>query len=227
MTILEQQVGKVLPGVLSCDKLDNDNAVVDSYVANTPMDWSISDLICNQSKDDVAAFLTMKKMFPNERPLATSILSASKEVKLFWTKWEEYKVVEGILYQLKPDDNDRLCYVIPLHRRQQVLQYLHQIPDAGHFGVHHTTAAAIRRFYWPRMRNDIQRFVKSCLRCEMAKAGPGKGKFYVQETKEWLLISSVHFRSLNRVTSTSLPLMTISASALLLYHFDAIQVKLW
>jgi len=53
---------------------------------------------------------------------------------------------------------------------------LHENPAAGHFGVHRTTAAATRRFYWPRMRADIQRYVKSCLRCEMAKAGPGKGK---------------------------------------------------
>ena len=71
--------------------------------------------------------------------------------------------------------------VVPLHRRKQVLQYLHQLPAAGHFGVHRTTAAATRHFYWPRMRNDIQRFVKSCLRYEMAKAGPGKGKSLHQE----------------------------------------------
>ena len=141
------------------------------------LDWSVEDLIQDQIKDDdVQTFIQLKKKYVDEKPPAQLMSALSKDVKLYWTRWEEYELISGVLYRLGSGDKDRLCYVVPLHRRKQVLQYLHSNPVAGHFGVYRTSAAATRRFYWPRMRADIRRYVKSCLTCERAKAGPGKGR---------------------------------------------------
>ena len=52
----------------------------------------------------------------------------------------------------------------------------------GHLGMFRTISAAVKRFYWPRMRADVRLYIKCCMRCEMSKPGPGKGKMpLVQE----------------------------------------------
>ena len=90
--------------------------------------------------------------------------------------WGEFTINKGILYRLPADRAKGLRYVVPVAFRRQVLYYVHRSIGAGHMGMYRTTNAAVRRFYWPNMRADIQRYVRSCLRCEMTKPGPGKGK---------------------------------------------------
>ena len=138
-----------------------------------PMGWSPQDLRRDLAKDvDFATFIVLKCQHGVDKPAPAIIAPLSKDVKLLWTLWEQYELVDDILYRTTGARHNQARYVVPAHRRTHVLTYLHCNTVAGHFGVYRTTAAAVRRFYWPRMRADIHRFIKSCLRCELAKSGP-------------------------------------------------------
>ena len=110
------------------------------------------------------------------RPPKSAVAAETKEQKTLLSLWGEFVINKGILYRIPAERNQGLRYVVPLAFRRQVLYYVHRGIGAGHMGMYRTTNAAVRRFYWPNMRADIQRYVRSCLRCEMTKAGPGKGK---------------------------------------------------
>ncbi|XXG53461.1 hypothetical protein AAC387_Pa03g1546 [Persea americana] len=49
------------------------------------------------------------------------------------------------------------------------MQECHDSKWAGHPGVHCTLALVEERYYWPRMRYDIEAYVKTCLVCQQDK----------------------------------------------------------
>ena len=69
-----------------------------------------------------------------------------------------------------------LCYVVLISFHRQVMNFLHRNSLAGNVGMKQTINTAVLRFYWPQMRANLQRYVETCLHCEMTKQGPGKGK---------------------------------------------------
>ena len=40
---------------------------------------------------------------------------------------------------------------------------------AGHFGIEKTVAVLQKYFYWPKLRQDVNRYIKSCTSCAIAK----------------------------------------------------------
>jgi hypothetical protein len=53
--------------------------------------------------------------------------------------------------------------------RRQLLTEAHDTPWAGYPGVERMNALLARRFYWPRMVDDVEVFVKTCLICQQDK----------------------------------------------------------
>jgi len=45
----------------------------------------------------------------------------------------------------------------------------HEPPQAGHGGTAKTTEIMNRRYYWPKIREDIKRFIKNCDTCQRTK----------------------------------------------------------
>jgi len=45
----------------------------------------------------------------------------------------------------------------------------HEPPQAGHGGKAKTTVLISRRYYWPKIREDIKRFIKNCDTCQRTK----------------------------------------------------------
>ena len=54
--------------------------------------------------------------------------------------------------------------------RIQILHDHHDAPIAGHQGIERTYATLHPNVYWPRMNNDIRKYVKSCDSCQRIKA---------------------------------------------------------
>jgi hypothetical protein len=48
----------------------------------------------------------------------------------------------------------------------QVLKEEHDKPLVGHKGEKATTSFVAKRFYWPRMKEDIAHYVKTCITCQ-------------------------------------------------------------
>ena len=78
--------------------------------------------------------------------------------------WEKYHVHDRYLFRA-----NKLCvpesYVCLL-----LLQESHGGGLMGHFGRDKTLLMLADHFYWPRMRRDVDRFVKRCITCNKAKS---------------------------------------------------------
>ena len=60
--------------------------------------------------------------------------------------------------------------VCPCRRlRKDLLRETHDSKWAGHPGEERTLALLARSYYWPKMGEDVQAYVKSCLVCQMDK----------------------------------------------------------
>lgn len=66
-------------------------------------------------------------------------------------------------------DGARLLLVVPTKLRRDVLRAMHDDGTAGHMGFAKTYHRVQGRFYWPRMRRTIEKYVASCDKCQQFK----------------------------------------------------------
>lgn len=59
---------------------------------------------------------------------------------------------------------------VPLSMRAELLSSCHDAIYAGHQGVSKTTKRLSECYYWDNLRNDVKRYVKSCVVCQRTKA---------------------------------------------------------
>jgi hypothetical protein len=81
-----------------------------------------------------------------------------------------YFIVDGLLVRnfVHNELNETwLQIIIPKKYRGLVLKTAHG-DVAGHFGVRKTYNSVVRHFYWPRMKKDVARFIKTCHVCQLA-----------------------------------------------------------
>ena len=74
-------------------------------------------------------------------------------------KISEYQLEEGILYR---KDKDRLLKVIRRYEVEPVLYFMHDHLLSAHFGIQTTKEKVKEKYYWPKMNNDVEHYVKSC-----------------------------------------------------------------
>ena len=86
---------------------------------------------------------------------------------------------------------------MPTVYRELVLKAAHG-ETSGHFGVRKTYNHVLQHFYWPRIKRDVARFVKSCHVCQVAgkpnetiKPAPLKPIHSVGTSSEYLIIDCV------------------------------------
>ncbi|KAK3539334.1 hypothetical protein QTP70_001208 [Hemibagrus guttatus] len=58
---------------------------------------------------------------------------------------------------------------VPLHFRQQVMQWVHEAPSSGHPGIRRSTQLVRNRFWWPSLGSDVEEYVRSCSTCAQAR----------------------------------------------------------
>lgn len=63
---------------------------------------------------------------------------------------------------------------IPTPLRNRVLKQCHDVKTVGHFGFVKTLHLVHRQFWWPKMRADIEVYVKGCPVCATSKPKSGK-----------------------------------------------------
>ena len=83
-------------------------------------------------------------------------------------KQSEFCVVNGLLYK-KKRILDQVIYrvVLPKERRIKVMSLAHEEPFGGHLGEEKTRERIKLSFVWPKMRRKIDKFCKSCEKCQL------------------------------------------------------------
>ncbi len=110
---------------------------------------------------------------------------ADVSLKPFWD-WADNKekrcfVVDGILMCLTTT-NGRLSHsvIVPNPLRNDIIKIAHD--HSGHFGISATRSIINSHFTWPSMHKDIQKYIKSCSKCQLFdKRGPPKAPLVAPE----------------------------------------------
>ena len=51
----------------------------------------------------------------------------------------------------------------------ELLQEAHDVPIAGHMGIARTVDLLTRNYYWPKLHEEVKKYVESCLSCQSNK----------------------------------------------------------
>jgi hypothetical protein len=66
-----------------------------------------------------------------------------------------------------------LCHLCDLcvvaRERENMIWEAHYSRMAGHFGVEKTVVIVQKHFYWPKLRQDVNKYIKSCIACVISK----------------------------------------------------------
>ena len=98
------------------------------------------------------------------------IQRSDPSLKHLWVKGAEFHIVNGLLYKRIAcnviSDRD-LALVVPAKYQTEVIEVAHKGVLSAHGGVSNTEKRLLALFYFPKMRQKVKRFVKSCHECQM------------------------------------------------------------
>ncbi|KAG1932770.1 interleukin-1 receptor accessory protein-like 1-A [Pimephales promelas] len=131
--------------------------------------WTNEDLRSAQDQDPTIA--------PVKKEVATNKVlnmpkSSNPAVALLQRQSQKLTIRDNLLHRVTTDQDgkERWQMVLPEKFHLQVMKSLHD--DAGHLGVERTVELLRDRFYWPKMNQDIEQYVKTCGRCVARKTLP-------------------------------------------------------
>jgi len=102
-------------------------------------------------------------MHSPEVPDIGQLTPEAPDVKRFVAKWFRLKLVDQVLYRLKPAAGGRPEYlqlVVLSSMRQDFMRRAHTGMTGGHYGSQRTQDQVQRRGYWYGWRNDVKRFCR-------------------------------------------------------------------
>ncbi|GBL53910.1 hypothetical protein AVEN_175751-1, partial [Araneus ventricosus] len=147
---------------------------VEALTMATENRWSLSEIQKAQLEDpDIRPILKMK-LNSADRPSWQEIAHESPATKRYWALWNSLYLKDGVLYR-KWESNDGGFYrrqlILPNSRIQEVLRETHDNTSGRHFGVMKTLRKTRERFYWDRLRADVEKWCWECQACG-ARKGP-------------------------------------------------------
>ena len=93
----------------------------------------------------------------------------SPEVKNYWAQWGQLVLKDGLLHRTSKPGKRSLQGVRFVTPRVDFFKALHHGKLGGHQGVNKTLAQLKTRYYWPRMREDVQLWCARCHKCGETK----------------------------------------------------------
>lgn len=137
-------------------------------------------------------------------------------------KYPKWRVADKKLYKYVSSDFPELFdevdfwkLVIPKDKRREILYNGHDICTAGHFGIYKTFNRIARLYYWPSMRADITKYVRSCATCLRTKPEQKKPAGFMSKTpplitKPWQYISTDLFGPLPKSSHGNLYILAVT-----------------
>ncbi|GBN94035.1 hypothetical protein AVEN_97954-1, partial [Araneus ventricosus] len=115
-----------------------------------------------------------KKLNSADRPSWQEIAPESPATKRYWALWVFLHLKDGVRYCRWESYNGSSCrwqLILPKSRIPEVLRETHDSASGRHFGVMKTLSKTRERFYWDRLRADVEKWCRECHACEPRK-GP-------------------------------------------------------
>ena len=112
------------------------------------------------------------------RPQWQEISDLSEEAKFYWMRFESLIIKDGILYRLWKTEKGKCAefhVVLPKIVVKPLLQ-LHDSITGGHLGIRKTLSKVRSRYFWYKLRRDVQHWCRICDKCACRKGPNKKGK---------------------------------------------------
>ena len=143
--------------------------LVAPVVEDVPDEWSNETMKILQGDDlEIAEFCSLLHQFPDRKPYWSELDGCSEFVKILWTMWSEFKLVEGVLYRESVgvvSGEKELRLVVPWTKRNDLIRLVHEGMTGGHAGITRTKEQVRRRAYWPGWTKSVELYVKACNPC--------------------------------------------------------------
>ena len=81
---------------------------------------------------------------------------------------ELFELQKGLLFK---EEAGVACLVVPTSLRKQVIRRIHV---SGHFSVAKTEAMVRWEYWFPTLKSQVEKVVRSCISCILAKKKGGK-----------------------------------------------------
>ena len=143
---------------------------------------SAENLKTAQKEDSILSKLYAWKE-ENLRPKWADISAEGRLLKSYWAQWDSIELENGLLWRrLSLSGKEaRKQILIPDKLQNVVLEHLHNAVTAGHMGVRRTLAAVRQRFFWPGLRQSVDKWCAECAVCASRKNPPKKRKAPLQK----------------------------------------------
>ena len=107
-------------------------------------------------------------------------ISENDELKAIWNMKDRLRVDDNGLLTLQFNGGRRTAshpfgckekwrVIVPESYKQTVLHMVHASPTAAHMGTNRTWTRARNNFWWPNMKDDINKFIRNCPMCSKNK----------------------------------------------------------
>ncbi|GBN11088.1 hypothetical protein AVEN_174029-1, partial [Araneus ventricosus] len=134
--------------------------------------WPVSEIQKAQLEDPDIRPILEKKLKSADRPSRQEIAQESPATKRYWALWDSLHLRDGVLYRKWENDDGSSCQwqlILPRSRIQEILQETHDSSSGGHFGIMKTLRRIRERFYWDRLRADVEKWCRECQICRARK----------------------------------------------------------
>jgi len=141
---------------------------VDGGEANSGEVILSKELIVKSQEDDLILNLVRQWKVQDRKPKWAEISRHGEELKYYWVKYNSIEIKNDLVcHGWVGQDKHSVSWqiIVPKSLRKQILEELHASCTSGHMGVKKTLARVRQRFFWMKMRSDVEIFCKQCIKC--------------------------------------------------------------
>jgi len=162
-------------GCFHCQKVEQreDDQRVRMVIAAPADGWDHQDLRREQLADNDLGPL-IREIEAGCRPEWRDICNRGPIYKSYWVQWKSFALRDGVLVRHWESTDGRkktAQVVVPQSKVDEVLTELHGGASGGHLGANKTMDKVRQRYYWLRLRDDVERWCRQCDVCA-ASRGP-------------------------------------------------------
>jgi len=120
-------------------------------------------LLLQESTMQILGFEHLRELYPTDGDFKEAYEACQNPLLRNSSMWLDYNLQEGLLFK-----GGKLC-IPDCSMRKNIIQEKHSGGLAGHFGIDKTTAQVRHFYFWPKLQRDVQRYVRRCKICQLAK----------------------------------------------------------
>jgi len=130
-------------------------------------------IFVQQSQIQVLGFVFLKELYEKDLDFKEAFEACINPVLLDRSKWLDYFLQEGLLFK-----RNELC-IPSFSMRENLIKKKHSGGLGGYFGVDKTYEQLNRFYFWPKLRLEVEKYVKNCKLCQYAKGRSQNVGLYV------------------------------------------------